>query len=402
MMLTWLRNLSQKIFTVTSQTHNRKKSTIPSNLLTFEKTFQDNFQFSDLDTSIQEASDQNSLPQPSTIQQPLKEFPQNGEYAGPVIINSPQELDGKGATLWALKGPVLIIRSDNVKVSNIRIEVTGQDNATSSERCSVLVETNKNPSFDNVELRGTAMGLSDEEGEWKYPQSLNLENLAAYQKYVFLLRIYVPVTCTICTDISGIDFNPCHLDSGYREIQLTVDELPNDVLIYGHIFLVTKTFKRRITLTSHVGSTRNLESTINSEEEQPSIIWQPTNWPDSSMFSISSTSDGIEGLSYNFEKIPLESKSSVHLVGSNQGKEAPKLRRGQKPNVNVFQSEPIEFTKQSQTITKPSDFQINPLFEQTNKPDIVPLDQSTEGISDVSPKQLISPIFDDPSKQENI
>ncbi|MBO1349115.1 MAG: hypothetical protein EBE86_017770 [Hormoscilla sp. GUM202] len=102
--------------------------------------------------------------------------PSGGEYAGPIAIDRPLILDGQGATIWSLKGPVVSIESDRVSLCNLRIEVTGENSAS---RLPVL--------------RGTVMGIPAEEGDWNYPQALHLGQLAYGSTHDLLVRIVVPL-----------------------------------------------------------------------------------------------------------------------------------------------------------------------------------------------------------------
>ena len=47
-----------------------------------------------------------------------------GEYEGPLRVDRPCTVDGCGATLWAARGPVLVIAAPGVTVKNLRVEVT--------------------------------------------------------------------------------------------------------------------------------------------------------------------------------------------------------------------------------------------------------------------------------------
>jgi CHAT domain len=204
----------------------------------------------------------------------LSLWPPNGEYAAPVVINQPLTLDGRGATIWALAGPVLSIESHGVNLRNLRIEVTGCEvGGSSPEDCAIVVKSGQDLQVHNVEVRGTVMGLPDEEGEWKYPKLLHLGQLAPETEYNLLLRIIVPVACKIASDISGLEFEPHNLTKGANEIHLRIEKFPKnqDILIDGNIFLVSASLKRRITITAHIRSLPEDEFS----PSQGSIVWQP-------------------------------------------------------------------------------------------------------------------------------
>lgn len=215
----------------------------------------------------------NSLPTKSI----LELWPKGGEYAGPIKIDRSLQLDGQDATFWSLHGPVLVIESDEVSLSNLRIEVTGEESKSREEQCAIFVKNGKKIQFNNVEVRGLVMGLPEEEGEWKYPETLNLGKLNYGQEYRFLLRIVTPTECKIASSISGVTFEPTQLNSGYHEICLHIDQMPKDTLLNGAIFLISASFKRRIPLTAHIQSLTNHQLEVSED----SVIWEPSDWSNS-------------------------------------------------------------------------------------------------------------------------
>ncbi len=277
----------------------------------------------------------NSLPNGAK----LSLWPPKGEYAGPVVIDHPLILDGQGATIWALTGPVLSIQSDGVSLENLRIEVTrsdegtgGQDNSNQQDYCAILVKSGQSLKFHDVEVRGTAMGLPDEAGEWKYPNQLNIGKLAPETEYNLLLRIIVPVVCEITSEISGLELVPRQLTPGRNEIQLHLEKLSQSIYIEGSIFIVSSSLKRRITLTAYI---QLADEQFSPTQNQ--IIWEPENWaiipklkfenPESEMTSVQSeelTSSRQSENNYEEQQqqSPLESR----------------IRRGVKPNDKIFSS----------------------------------------------------------------
>ncbi|NEP01941.1 MAG: hypothetical protein F6K58_25455 [Symploca sp. SIO2E9] len=205
----------------------------------------------------------------------LQLWPAGGEYKGPIIINHPLSLDGQGATIWALKGPVVSIESERVKLRNLRIEVTGEEISINSEdKCAIVLKSAPNLQFDHVEVRGLVMGIPEEEGEWKYPNSLYLGQLAHGREHDLLLRIVVPVACKISANISGLEFYPRRLTPGANEIRLHIEQLPEDTLINGSIFLVAASLKRRISLTAHILSLPD-EAVASTGSN---VVWQAEDW----------------------------------------------------------------------------------------------------------------------------
>ncbi|MDZ8028427.1 MAG: hypothetical protein RMX97_27595 [Nostoc sp. DedQUE11] len=269
----------------------------------------------------------------------LSLWPPNGEYPGPIIINHPLTLDGQGATIWALTGPVLSIQSDRVILKNLRIEVTGYETISSQrDYCAILVNSGQNLEFDNVEVRGTAMGLPEEEGEWKYPSQLNLGKLAPRTEYNLRLRIVVPVACKIESQISGLEFTPRNLTPGDNEIQLHLEELSPSTYINGSIFLVSASLKRRITLTAYINSEANAELLL----IQNCIVWKPE--------ECAIVVDTIPLLTNQTDTENIENELSIKsniIPIANQDKTQPhqslrvnKIHREIKPNNEIFLAVP--------------------------------------------------------------
>lgn len=215
----------------------------------------------------QELQAQLDNPPPGQV---LKLTPQ--EYPGPLFIRKSMIIDGQGATLWAFKGPVLQINAPRVILHNLNIEVTGETFASPTEECAIEIANNASIHFDNVQVRGQVTGLAGETGEWQYPYSLHLGQLAANTVQQFLLRIVVPTPCFIESAISGVQLTPSLLDAGLREIQIEIDPLRHDISLYGSLYLKTAQLKRRIHLTAHISSEVSLQPQL-----APLVLWSPPN-----------------------------------------------------------------------------------------------------------------------------
>src|SRR5215217_8338858 len=85
------------------------------------------------------------------------------EYPGPVAIRHSLVLDGQGSTIWALNGPVISCQAAGVTLRNLRLEVTGASDTNRMENnCALKVEHGYTPRLENVEVRGTVMGIPEE------------------------------------------------------------------------------------------------------------------------------------------------------------------------------------------------------------------------------------------------
>lgn len=194
-----------------------------------------------------------------------------GEYAGPISIRNSVVMDGQGSTIWGLKGPVLTIKPDGVVLRNIRIEVTGKSGTEQPEDgCALLIKSSKSPTFENVEVRGSVIGLHEEEGEWYYPHSLHLGHLSHGAEHTFIIRIAVPVPCQLHSDISGVNIEPRNLDQGSHKIQLHVERLPDDTLLNGCIRIISTSLNRTIMVNALI-----LNKGVSGDQGNGQLIWEP-------------------------------------------------------------------------------------------------------------------------------
>lgn len=73
-----------------------------------------------------------------------------GEYEGPLVVERPCVVDGRGSTLWAKKGPVLVVSAPNVTIRNLRVEVTG--NPEGREAFTAIKTSDPNTKLENIEV----------------------------------------------------------------------------------------------------------------------------------------------------------------------------------------------------------------------------------------------------------
>ncbi|MDB9313117.1 hypothetical protein PN462_08390 [Spirulina sp. CS-785/01] len=175
-------------------------------------------------------------------------FPPQQEYQSPLIIDRPVVLDGQGATIWGRGGTVVALNCDRITLKNCRIELTEPN----PDSYAIQVQPGCNVQFENVEVRGMVTGIPSEAGVWDYPESINLGQLAWGCDHSFKLRVVVPVTCDIIAEIAGVEFFPRHLQPGVNGVTLLLENLPQDTLIFGSVFLVSDSLKRRMTVTGHI------------------------------------------------------------------------------------------------------------------------------------------------------
>lgn len=319
----------------------------------------------------------NALPDHSTIQL----WPPKAEYPGPLIINRPITLDGQGATLWSTVGPVLLIQSQGVSLKNLRIEVTGEQRSNARDRCAILVKSGINLQFDNIQVRGSVMGLPQEEGEWQYPECLNLGQLAYGQEYHFVVKIFVPVDCKIATDISGLNLRNYKLKSGLNSVDINVEKMPEDTLVSGNIFLVSASLKRRITVTAHIISLKE-DSTLAVPN---SILWEPetglSNVPNQTLQEqLDQTEPDIINC---FELSDLDSSFSTSIpsditeiqdsVESDQKPSwsSSRIHRGETLQDGIFTAEKNRLDAEAENETESNSLQLPELFTQSSNNDVI-------------------------------
>lgn len=177
------------------------------------------------------------------------------EYKGPIYIDRPLHLDGRGATIWGKKGPVLVIRSDGVRISNLRIEITGAN----VNDCAVDVRHGK-PEIRNVIVRGAVLGLPNEEGKWKYPLTLDLKAIPSRSVYRENFECQVPVPVRFDSQIAGLRVRPERIAPGRHWVELEIEPLPSGTLISGTVSIVSDEFIRHLYLRGSVGDETILKS----------------------------------------------------------------------------------------------------------------------------------------------
>ena len=197
------------------------------------------------------------------------------EYPGPIVIRRPIILDGQGSTIWSLSGPVIHCQANGVVLRNIRIEVTGTEGTGQEDRCALKVQPGCGVSLENVEVRGSIIGIPHEEGDWRYPDSLQIGSVPFGSEHDLILRIWVPVPCEISSKISGLEVQPHRLEPGTNEVTLHIERIAKDTLLSGTLHISTPHLKRSLALNGYVSSSRAKKS---KTKKMPQVIWQPPDW----------------------------------------------------------------------------------------------------------------------------
>lgn len=181
-----------------------------------------------------------------------------GEYEGPVVLARPVELQGRFSTIWAVKGPVLNIQSPGVVLKNLRIEVTGEQRAAVPS-VALAVSEGCQPLADKVELQGTVVGMKDEAGSWELPAVVDLGTLPVNTQSRRQFLISVPVACKLESDITGLGFAADHLSPGPNTMEIIMEPMLKNTVIWGSIFIISRNFVRRLSVTGQVGADANTD-----------------------------------------------------------------------------------------------------------------------------------------------
>lgn len=199
-----------------------------------------------------------------------------GEFPGPVSITRRLTLDGQGATIWALEGPVVSVLAGGVVLRNLTIEVTGEAATGESARdCALMISPGLGITLEGVDVSGLVEGLPGEEGTWQYPRVLHLGQLAPKSDHRFRLGVLVPVPCRIDSQVSDLEVEPRDLAPGANEVILRLGGLSSDTRLDGRLVL-SSAVKRRITVCGQVLSADAGPSGPGPDPQ--SYLWLPPDW----------------------------------------------------------------------------------------------------------------------------
>ena len=320
-------------------------------------------------------------------------WPLNQEIEGPLIINSPVHLDAKGATLWAKKGPVLSILSNQVTLCNLRVEVTGnaqERSPTPLERCAIMSESTQDINLSNIRVRGNTMGLAADEGTWLYPNELHLGSLTCDRSYEFELRVVVPVSCRVASQVAGITVQPEHLQPGRNTVLIRIESTIRDTLLMGEIRLIGEldSIVRGISTDAYVRAPQP----GNRDPDSKVVIWQPAGWvtatneehielyPETERPVIKEVLDSIPNLSQASRPnvdLPIAESTSTHKTDTEPAHwplVTPQLIRNQKPQGDTWSLTQPEEDRSDATTSAPggssSPSKVPSLFLDSDNPEV--------------------------------
>lgn len=164
-----------------------------------------------------------------------------GEYEGPLTVNRPCVIDGKGrSTLWVRSGTALLIESSGVTVKNLRVEVTEDP----PDKRIALKSNDPSAKLTGVEVNGNITGISCEADNWTLPQTVNLGDFAADRENVFLLTLNAAADAELKSTAQSVSVQPVHLVKGINHILLKVQPMRDNTMLFGELLLTTNAVRR--------------------------------------------------------------------------------------------------------------------------------------------------------------
>ncbi len=165
-----------------------------------------------------------------------------GEYEGPLTVSRPCVVDGCMSTLWANKGPVLVVDADGVTVKNLRVEVTGE---LEDEKSGISIKTNyPDTLLENVEVNGSLAGFTGEAPSWSIPSVIPLGVFAADRENTFSFELEAPMAAELSCCLSDIKITPQKLIPGKNRITIKTASMRDNTILYGEVMLKTGVTRR--------------------------------------------------------------------------------------------------------------------------------------------------------------
>lgn len=164
-----------------------------------------------------------------------------GEFEGPFVIAKQCTVTGNNTTLWMKSGTVLTVSAPNVRLKNLRIELTGQprDNASFAIVCTAPGVT-----AENVEIIGAVRGMGNEDGYWGVPVNIKLGKFPDGQKNTFKMELCVPSETEIISTAKDVSFSPKKIPAGASMVTITSEPLRRGTYLYGDVIFKSELNRR--------------------------------------------------------------------------------------------------------------------------------------------------------------
>lgn len=173
-----------------------------------------------------------------------------GEFEGKFIVRKSCVINGNDSLFWSNSGPVLVVDAENVKLDNMKIELTNS-NLPPEQYISVFCR-NKDTKLANISVNGSVLGIEDEEQYWGIPRIIDLGTFEAEKNHAYIIEIYSPVEAEISCNFHDISLSTDTLVQGYNTITVNVGKIRNGSLVYGSI-VIRSAVERRIILRGTAG-----------------------------------------------------------------------------------------------------------------------------------------------------
>ena len=164
-----------------------------------------------------------------------------GEYEGPLTVTRPCVIDGQRATLWANKGPVLIVDSGAVTLKNLRIEVTG---AQESDGPAALRSNYGDTRLENIEINGAIEGLPGETAQWGLPGAIALGDFATNKENSFSIEFEAPCDAEIVHNLKDVAIAPLHIRAGRNTLSIRTSNMRDNTILFGEMLIRTQVARR--------------------------------------------------------------------------------------------------------------------------------------------------------------
>lgn len=169
-----------------------------------------------------------------------------GEYQGPLVVKRPCAIDGSHATLWADRGPVLVIEAPGVTVRNLRVEVTGPLCAGAA---GAAIQANRpGTRLEDVEAAGAVLGVSGEAEDWRLPTAIPLGEFAPDHENAFAFALEAAGPAELSCRLRDVVVTPQRLVPGKNRVTVQAGPMRDNTILFGELVVHTAV-ARRIYLT---------------------------------------------------------------------------------------------------------------------------------------------------------
>lgn len=154
---------------------------------------------------------------------PLGDILPDGLVRSPLRLSRPIVLDGNGTTLTAAQEPLLDIRSHGVVLRDLKLRGT-QLERPDRRGCAVLIRPGvADTVFDRVEVIGDVRGFRGDPRCWSVPALLDFGGFAPSTNLILVVRLNLPVRCTVDVQIEDVRVPKPVLGPGACELLLAID-----------------------------------------------------------------------------------------------------------------------------------------------------------------------------------